>query len=482
KSPKKMADDKSECVSFIVLADELIDIILSYRFLDHKDLCHFAQVCVRFREVAYYTEIWKKKAAYRWKHWKMQPNHWKEAFRKRLKTEKEIVNILYSLGAKYGSKADVSNEEYETLTYLTEDDTYAEYLDCTLEEFIYGDPKYINLTYQYYADRLYAFFQKLVLKEEWRNLMEKPTDEQNLEDGALIIAKWVDYTKTDSAMEAMSTLDKMADRVRCIIQEEAPPHQSSSDSRDPQQCMQILEGIKQVMFVEEQFTGNTGDYYNVKNSLITEVLIKKQGIPISLAVVFAAVARRLGVSVEPVNSPHHFLLRWCSNQDPRSNPTSRYTYIDAFHEGKFYTQDECTSKFVSGLASMLPRDTLFPKALPKDSMTILQDMLPIRHDDTIYNLIERVLEQKQREEQEQSKPVKQTLRSDSENTEVKYRIGMVMKHRRYRYGCIIYGWDYSCDMDESWIHQMGVDRLPLGRNQPFYNVLGDDGSSRYAAQ
>lgn len=36
-------------------------------------------------------------------------------------------------------------------------------------------------------------------------------------------------------------------------------------------------------------------------------------------------------------------------------------------------------------------------------------------------------------------------------------------------------------MDESWIRQMGVDNSPGGRNQPFYNVLGDDGSRRYAA-
>lgn len=52
---------------------------------------------------------------------------------------------------------------------------------------------------------------------------------------------------------------------------------------------------------------------------------------------------------------------------------------------------------------------------------------------------------------------------------------------RYHYGCVIYGWDPVCRMDETWIQQMGVDNSPGGRNQPFYNVLGDDGSQRYAA-
>lgn len=53
---------------------------------------------------------------------------------------------------------------------------------------------------------------------------------------------------------------------------------------------------------------------------------------------------------------------------------------------------------------------------------------------------------------------------------------------RYHYGCVIYGWDPVCEMDESWIQRMGVDQSPGGRNQPFYNVLGDDGSQRYAAR
>ena len=52
----------------------------------------------------------------------------------------------------------------------------------------------------------------------------------------------------------------------------------------------------------------------------------------------------------------------------------------------------------------------------------------------------------------------------------------------YDYHCVIYGWDHECEMSESWIVQMGVDLLPLGPHQPFYNVLVEDGSNRYAAQ
>ena len=53
---------------------------------------------------------------------------------------------------------------------------------------------------------------------------------------------------------------------------------------------------------------------------------------------------------------------------------------------------------------------------------------------------------------------------------------------RYDYRCVIYGWDTTCEMTEQWIQQMGVNQLPCGPGQPFYNVLVEDGTNRYAAQ
>ena len=53
---------------------------------------------------------------------------------------------------------------------------------------------------------------------------------------------------------------------------------------------------------------------------------------------------------------------------------------------------------------------------------------------------------------------------------------------RYDYRCVIYGWDHRCEMSDAWILQMGVDSLPHGRNQPFYNVLVEDGTNRYASE
>lgn len=66
--------------------------------------------------------------------------------------------------------------------------------------------------------------------------------------------------------------------------------------------------------------------------------------------------------------------------------------------------------------------------------------------------------------------------------EVKYAIGLIMKHQTYDYLCVITGWDPHCAASTEWMAEMGVEELAGGSNQPFYNVFAADGSSRYAAQ
>jgi F-box protein 21 len=81
----------------------------------------------------------------------------------------------------------------------------------------------------------------------------------------------------------------------------------------------------------------------------------------------------------------------------------------------------------------------------------------------------------------QSRPAKYRL-SDPRNAGLKYKVGQVFRHRRRSYIAVIYGWDPYCRMQEQWITNNEVDRLPHGRHQPFYNVLVEDQSTRYVAE
>lgn len=63
------------------------------------------------------------------------------------------------------------------------------------------------------------------------------------------------------------------------------------------------------LFEELGFTGNVKAYYDPRNSYLNEVMDRKTGIPISLSVVYMELGRRIGLPLEGVSFPGHFLVR-----------------------------------------------------------------------------------------------------------------------------------------------------------------------------
>ncbi len=43
---------------------------------------------------------------------------------------------------------------------------------------------------------------------------------------------------------------------------------------------------------------------------------------------------------------------------------------------------------------------------------------------------------------------------------VQFKVGDVIRHRRYHYRGVIYGWDAECKAEEDWMQQMRIDQLP----------------------
>jgi regulator of sirC expression with transglutaminase-like and TPR domain len=70
-----------------------------------------------------------------------------------------------------------------------------------------------------------------------------------------------------------------------------------------------LQALNRFLFDELGFSGNDDDYYDPRNSYINDVFERRLGIPISLAVMQMEVARRLGMQLEGVAFPGHFLVR-----------------------------------------------------------------------------------------------------------------------------------------------------------------------------
>ncbi|KAH8688899.1 putative F-box only protein [Talaromyces proteolyticus] len=71
---------------------------------------------------------------------------------------------------------------------------------------------------------------------------------------------------------------------------------------------------------------------------------------------------------------------------------------------------------------------------------------------------------------------------EAENKNIRYRVGEVFCHRRYKYRAIIIGWDAECGAGEQWMRQMNIDQLQAGRHQSFYHAHVEDRSVRYVAE
>lgn len=70
------------------------------------------------------------------------------------------------------------------------------------------------------------------------------------------------------------------------------------------------------MYGVQGFRGNLEDYYDPRNSFLNEVLDRRQGIPITLALVLLEVARRAGVEAQGISFPGHFLVRTLGGKQP----------------------------------------------------------------------------------------------------------------------------------------------------------------------
>ncbi len=96
-----------------------------------------------------------------------------------------------------------------------------------------------------------------------------------------------------------------------------------------QTSLDRVETLSEFLSTEVQLVGNEEDYYNIENSLLPSVIESRQGIPISLSLVYMMVGRRAGLQIDGVGLPGHFLAR------------HREIFFDPFHGGRRIGLDEC---------------------------------------------------------------------------------------------------------------------------------------------
>jgi len=154
-------------------------------------------------------------------------------------------------------------------------------------------------------------------KKLWDALSSSRDQDIPLLEGALLIARDA-YPEMNPAIY-VEQINELASQVlsRCV---------------DSQNSLERLGHLNQVLFNEFGLSGNSGDYYNPKNSYLNDVLELKTGIPITLAIIHITVGRRIGLNLHGVAFPGHFLCRLDANQG--------FVLIDVYHQGQSLDRDQ----------------------------------------------------------------------------------------------------------------------------------------------
>jgi regulator of sirC expression with transglutaminase-like and TPR domain len=152
---------------------------------------------------------------------------------------------------------------------------------------------------------------------EFAELTGGADDRVDLARAALAIARW-EYP----ALEVEEYVERLDGLARGV---DGPRR-----SADP---LGRLHRLREYLFVEQGFAGNREEPYDPRNSFLNDVLDRRKGIPITLSLVLMEVGKRLGLAVEGIGLPGHFIAgaRFGDSQ----------ILLDPFNAGALLTPEAC---------------------------------------------------------------------------------------------------------------------------------------------
>lgn len=172
-------------------------------------------------------------------------------------------------------------------------------------------------------------------------LLERPNEAIDLAEAALIIAAQ-EYPGLNEGYY-LDRLDAIASDVGLLLAGTTEP-------------LRIIEVLNSYLYGTLNFKGNETDYADPRNSYLNDVLERRVGIPISLSLIYLEIGKRLGLPLEGVNLPGHFIIRY---QEPASQTLGRLNQgrerredndnseageqilLDPFNGGAVLSEEDC---------------------------------------------------------------------------------------------------------------------------------------------
>jgi regulator of sirC expression with transglutaminase-like and TPR domain len=151
--------------------------------------------------------------------------------------------------------------------------------------------------------------------------IQQPDESINLARTALYIAQ-EEYPDLEPE-EYLNALDAMAIELGKRL----------PSSRYP---LRMIQSINQYLYDELGFTGNQIDYYDPCNSFLNDVIERRTGIPITLALVYMELGKRIDFPMVGIGMPGHFLIR--------PDIADIEIFVDAFNGGEVMFPQDCQER------------------------------------------------------------------------------------------------------------------------------------------
>jgi regulator of sirC expression with transglutaminase-like and TPR domain len=210
-------------------------------------------------------------------------------------------------------------------------------------------------------DRLENIIHKIQLNFTHNNLNKWVRDGgTDLLEGAYIIARY-QYPEL-GFNEILNPIEKIK-------------HDTWLEINENLTALEKVKILNHIIFDIHKFSGNTNNYYSPQNSFLNQVLLSKKGNPISLGIIYASIAQKLGLPIYGVNLPKNFILAYKDEFYELLNPGSSLSenilfYINPFNHGAVLGRKEID--FFLKQQNITPDDSYYQ---PCNNLEIIQRLL-----------------------------------------------------------------------------------------------------------
>ena len=133
-----------------------------------------------------------------------------------------------------------------------------------------------------------------------------------------------------------------------------------------------LIALNDFLFQENGFHGGRSEYYHPANSHLNRVIDDREGLPITLSILYMEIGRRIGLNILGVGLPGHFVVR----HEP-SDDADEHQLIDVYEGGSFLTLNEAGTRVMQRTGRRLSDEDLRSQSDQEIVTRVLSNLMGI---------------------------------------------------------------------------------------------------------